>query len=122
MSDSGSAKIAGAIVAAALILLLGGIGYFELEKHRVAKALEVFSQQMKAESAAVAKAGRQQQLNRERAALDDRRARRLNSGERCVGGSVIRTGKSGSTREFQQVLEQGKPVACNGVYRLSTPR
>jgi len=115
----GSGKIALGIVAAALLLLVGFIGYREFERQRdIAEAKEMMRSLGDYAQQAVQEGQRQRAVDaRQRAEAAQRalEARRLAPDERCVGGTVIRVGGSSYT---QVVGGDLRPVACSGAYRL----
>lgn len=107
-------KIASAIIAAAVIVVAGVVGYLEYTKLQIAQAAEAASRELH-ESAAALQADlvkRQQE-----AAAAERKAQQsrwLRRPERCIGGKVMVPEPSGKVGWITQ-LERGRPVACSGV-------
>lgn len=122
----GAGKIAAGIVLAAVIVVVGIVGYKEFDRRRemrdAAEIIDHFNRQIAATSQEFQ---RQQAVDRElnsaaslRAAeLSERKrvARMLLPSERCIGGTVVQVNGSSYTQVSGQ---QGRPVACSGRYRL----
>jgi hypothetical protein len=106
-------RIASAIVTAAFVIVGIPIAYDELKQWRMARAFQQLDQSFSQEldrSVRAQRAADQQRVVHQREALA---ARHLASDERCVAGTVLRVGHAA----YVQVLENGKPVACEGLYR-----
>lgn len=109
-----SSKIAGAVVLAAVLLLVGFVVYREVDRQRDrAEAAEVlqgisgYAQQALAEGQAAE--ARRVAVQRRKAAADAR-ARTLASDMQCVGGVVVIV--RGSV--YTQLGRVGDPVRCTG--------
>lgn len=115
----GAGKIAAGIVLAAVVLVVGFVGYLEHERNRDQEEAAQVIQQFNQQSAAIvqqyqhadAVASARQADASERA----RRARMLSPSERCIAGTVVSV--NGSTYT-QSTGVDGLPVACSGRYRL----
>lgn len=126
----GSSKIALGVVAAAMLLLVGFIGYREFERQRdiaqaqaVMQGISDYAQQALRDShrqevqrqrqyAAQRAFDARQRIEQQQRSLD---ARRLAPDEQCVGGSVVRIDGPSYT---QVAGGNGRPVACAGRFRL----
>lgn len=114
----GSTKIAAGIVAAAVLLLVGFIGYREFERQRdIAEAQEMMQGLTSYAQQALEQGQRQSAYDarqRAEARQRDLDRRRLSALERCISGTVVRVEGASYT---QAVGADGRPVACSGRYR-----
>jgi len=109
-------RIAGSIVASALGLYVGFVGYREFARQRDINQVQVAIQQL-SDSAkqALAQSQAQDAYSRElqrRKVAADRRRRELEGGQQCVGGVVVVVNGS----SYTQLGSVGDPVRCNGSY------
>jgi hypothetical protein len=115
----GAGKIALGVVAAAVLLLVGFIGYREFERQRdMAQAQELLQNLGDYAQQAIQNGQRQSAVDarqRAEARQRDLDARRLSPDERCLAGTVVQINGASYT---QVVGAGGRPVACQGRYRL----
>jgi hypothetical protein len=115
----GAGKIAAGIVLAAVVLVVGFVGYREHERNRDQEEAAQFIQQLNDQGTAMvqqyqhadAVASARRAESSERA----RRARMLAPSQQCIAGTVVSV--NGSTYT-QSTGADGRPVACSGRYRL----
>jgi hypothetical protein len=111
----GSSKIALGIVAGAVVLLLGFIGYHEYERQRdIREAQEMMSSLGEYASQAMADASRQEQRRQAVQTYQqsvERQRYVLSSSQRCIGGTVVTVN---GTVYTQDISADGRPVRCSG--------
>lgn len=115
--QSGSKRIAAAIITAGVIVAVVPIVRDAVDEYRARQVVETFTKQLEAEA----------QESQRRAAVAAYRAKPvmpatssavpLRSGEACTGGYVVRP-LAPPAKGWEQVLEHGRPARCSGRYRV----
>jgi len=99
-------------------ILLAFVVVPEIKKWQARRALDQAMKEFEASSAAALDHSNRNQpakSRRTRDATDAReQASRPRAGERCIGGSVVLVRIKDGVPSYQQVLEQGRPVRCEG--------
>ena len=122
---SAESKIAGAITAVAVSIIVAFVVVPEIKEHRaraeINQMVKEFTEEMDLQSARAARANpanveakrRQQQLANAKEA-----ASKLGPDQRCISGLVVRTRVQDGVPTYEQITRNGRPVRCVGNKRV----
>lgn len=115
MAGEYNARILGrSIIAAACIVAFVPIAYYTIQEWRATRALDTFTSEL---AAGVREADRKAAIAAYQAKPAAAKPVMLETDEVCMQGTVVRVLRT-PTKGYEQVLERGRPVRCNGRRRL----
>ena len=119
---SAESKIAGAITAVAVSIIVAFVVVPEIKEHRaraeINQMVKEFTEEMDLQSARAARANVEAKRRQQQLANAKEAASKLGPDQRCISGLVVRTRVQDGVPTYEQITRNGRPVRCVGNKRV----
>ena len=119
---SAESKIAGAITAVAVAIIVAFVVVPEIKEHRaraeINQMVKEFTEEMDLQSARAARANVEAKRRQQQLANAKEAASKLGPDQRCISGLVVRTRVQDGVPTYEQITRSGRPVRCVGNKRV----